>query len=237
MAGTLYLVTTPIGNPEDITYRAVRVLRSADLIAAEDPGTAKILLDRYDVATPMTSYPAPSLEEKVRVLLARLNDGQDVAVICDVGTPVLWDPGARLVQAAVAAGIRTVPIPGPSAALAALPVSGFAAESFYLHGPMPQTMTASRRLLERLRTQPGTLVFFVMDTKLLPTLRLIHRVLGPRRVAVAADVTQQTERFVRGRVDEVLRILHRRTVTGEITLLIAGRNGKTSGRRKAPKRR
>jgi 16S rRNA (cytidine1402-2'-O)-methyltransferase len=226
--GILYVVSTPIGNEDDLSPRAVRMLNSVTLIAAEDPGVTKALLDRHGVETPLTSYHAPDLEQKVHILLQRLQDGQDIALVCDAGTPVIGDPGARLVEQAIAVKVPVVPVPGVSAVVAAIPVSGLRDRTFFFQGPLPHSKATRRRLLQGLHRQQGTLVFFEDARRLRGTLEEMRATFGDRRVVVAESLTKPEERILRGRVDEVLRDLVRKPATGEITLLIEGPGGKAS---------
>jgi 16S rRNA (cytidine1402-2'-O)-methyltransferase len=223
MAGTLYVVSTPIGHIEDITYRAVRVLKSVDLIAAEEPSVTKTFLNHYGIETPITSYHAPNLDEKVDVLLTRLRGGQCLALVCDAGTPVICDPGYRLVDAATRTGITVVPLPGPSAALAAVPVSALPGDSFFFQGPVPLGVAARRRMFQRLQDLRSTLILFESADRLEATLRAVRRLLGNRQVVVASELTKSHEHFVRGRVDEVVRALAGHNLGGEVTLLIEGK--------------
>jgi 16S rRNA (cytidine1402-2'-O)-methyltransferase len=145
MTGTLYVVSMPIGHIENITYRAVGVLRAVSLIVAEEPAATKAVLDHYGIQTPITSYHAPNVTDKVSLLMARLRGGQSVALVSEAGTPVVCDPGFRLVDEVTHAGIKVVPVPGPSAALAAIPVAALAGDSFLFQGPVPVSPTARRR--------------------------------------------------------------------------------------------
>jgi 16S rRNA (cytidine1402-2'-O)-methyltransferase len=235
--GTLYIVSTPIGNDEDLSSRAIRILKSVHLIAAEDPRVTKLLLDRCGVDTPVTSYPAPDLEEKVGILVSRLLDGERIALVCDAGTPIISDPGARLVEQTIAAQIPVVPIPGVSAAIAALPVSGFRDKTFFFQGHLPRSKAARQQLLHRLRRQPGTLVFFLDGSGLTATLQEIVSVLGDRRVVLAENLTKANERFVRGRPDHVLHELASTPVKGEMTLLVEGWSGERSKAGRTRRRR
>jgi 16S rRNA (cytidine1402-2'-O)-methyltransferase len=220
--GILYIVSTPIGNDEDISPRAIHILSTVSLVAAEDPRSTKALLDHYGIETPITNYHAADLDEKVSVLVGRLQDGANIAMVCDAGTPVISDPGSRLVEQAIAAEISIVPIPGVSAVVAAIPASGLRQGPFFFQGLLPRGGPARRRLLESLRRQPGTLVFFESPRRLTATLRDIASVFGKRRVVIAEDLTKPQERFVRGSVDHVLQAMALRPPAGEITLLVEG---------------
>jgi 16S rRNA (cytidine1402-2'-O)-methyltransferase len=222
MAGTLYVVSMPIGHVEDITYRAVGVLKAVSLIVAEEPSTTKTLLDHYGIQTPITGYHAPNVDDKVAVLVAWLRGGQSVAVVCEAGTPVVCDPGFRLVDEAIHAGITVVPIPGPSATLAAVPVAALGGDSFLFHGPVPVSPTARRHLFQRLQGLYCTLILFESIERLEGTLRAIQRIFGNRQIVLAVEVTRTDEQFIRGRVQDVLRVLPGHKIRGEVTLLIQG---------------
>jgi 16S rRNA (cytidine1402-2'-O)-methyltransferase len=219
--GILHLVSTPIGNLEDITLRAVRVLREADLIACEDTRQTRKLLDHFGIAKPMVSYHEHNETARARELVERLTAGEEVALVSDAGTPLLSDPGYRLVQAAIAAGISVVPVPGPSAALAALAASGLATDSFRFCGFLPARSGARRKALEALSAESGTLIFYEAPHRILEALEDVEAVLGARQVVVARELTKIHEEFLRGTASEVrAQLAARPSVKGEITLLV-----------------
>ena len=221
MAGTLYVVGTPIGNLEDITFRAVRVLREADLIACEDTRQTRKLLDHYGISKPVISYHEHNEAERVPELVARLLAGAAVALVSDAGTPLVSDPGYRLVTAAIESGIAVTPIPGPAAVVAALAASGMATDAFLFAGFLPAKTSQRRRTLEALQGVEATLVFYETPHRIVDALTDIEGVLGTRRVVVARELTKIHEEFLRGPADEVREILcARESVKGEITLLI-----------------
>lgn len=222
MTGTLYLVATPIGNLEDITYRAVRVLREVNLIACEDTRHTRKLLDHYGIAKPLTSYHEHNEAERAAELVARLSAGTNVALVSDAGMPLVSDPGYRVVAAALRAGVPVVPIPGPAALLAAVAASGLATDAFFFAGFLPPKSGQRARALEALRDQTATLVFYEAPHRILETLEDIERIFGPRRpVVVARELTKIHEEFLRGSASEVRAALASRpSVKGEITLLI-----------------
>jgi 16S rRNA (cytidine1402-2'-O)-methyltransferase len=221
MTGTLYLVATPIGNLEDITYRAVRTLREADLIACEDTRHTRNLLEHYSITKPLVSYHEHNETERSEQLVAKMQTGVSVALVSDAGMPLVSDPGYRVVTAAIREGIRVVPIPGPSALVAAAAGSGLATEAFYFGGFLPAKRGPRVRTLGALRDETATLLFYEAPHRIVETLGDVERVLGPRPVVVARELTKVHEEFVRGSVAEVRAQLESRpSVKGEITLLI-----------------
>ena len=221
MSGTLYLVATPIGNLEDITYRAVRTLREADVIACEDTRQTRKLLDHYAIANPLVSYHEHNEAARAEELASKLQAGASVALVSDAGMPLVSDPGYRLVRAAIGAGIRVVPVPGPSALVAALAASGLPTDAFFFGGFLPPKAGQRARTLEALRDEPATLIFYEAPHRIIETLGDIENVLGERTVVVARELTKVHEEFLRGTAAEVRAALAARpSVKGEITLLV-----------------
>jgi 16S rRNA (cytidine1402-2'-O)-methyltransferase len=222
MPGTLYLVATPIGNLEDITLRALRVLREADLIACEDTRQTGKLLRHFDIIDkPMVSYHEHNEAARTAELIAKLESDVTVALVSDAGTPLVSDPGYRLVTAAIGAGIAVVPIPGASALLSALTGAGMPTDAFRFCGFLPPKQGQRRKALEALRAEDCTLVFYEAPHRIVDTLSDISAVYGERPVVVARELTKLHEEFLRGTVDEVRSQLDARpSVKGEITLLI-----------------
>ncbi len=221
MAGMLYVVSTPIGNLEDITYRAVRVLGEADLIACEDTRQTRKLLDRYGIHKPAISYHEHNEAERTEDLLARLVAGEVIALVSDAGTPLVSDPGYRLVKAAIEAGITVQTIPGPSAALAALAASGLPTDAFHFDGFLPPKPGQRAKTLEALADEHATLIFYEAPHRILETLEAVEQVLGNRPVVVARELTKIHEEFLRGTAAEIrAQLSGRDSVKGEITLLI-----------------
>jgi len=221
MPGVLYLVATPIGNLEDMTYRAVRVLGEADLIACEDTRETRKLLDHYGIHKPTISYHEHNEAERAEELAARLVAGDTVALVSDAGMPLVSDPGYRLVRAALANGIRVEPLPGASAALAALAASGLPTDAFYFGGFLPAKAGQRARALEALADQTATLIFYEAPHRLLEALEAVEQALGPRPVVVARELTKIHEEFLRGTAAEVrAQLAGRASLKGEITLLI-----------------
>jgi 16S rRNA (cytidine1402-2'-O)-methyltransferase len=218
MAGTLYLVATPIGNLEDITLRALRVLRESDLIACEDTRQTRKLLDHYGIAKPVISYHEHNEALRAGELIERLNGGASVALVSDAGTPLVSDPGYRLVSRAIEAGIRVEPLPGPSAALAALAASGLPTDEFHFAGFLPPRPAQRRKALAALKREEATLVFYEAPHRVLETLDDIGEVLGARPVVLARELTKMHEEFLRGTAAELRRA--RITLKGEFTILV-----------------
>lgn len=226
MAGRLYVVATPIGNLEDITYRAIRVLGAADVIACEDTRQTRILLEHYGIRKPTISYHEHNEQERSVELAERLRGGETIALVSDAGVPLISDPGYRLVRAALEAGVPVEPVPGPSAALAALSASGLATDSFHFGGFLPPKPGQRARVLESLAGETATLVFYEAPHRILEALETVELVLGPRAVVVARELTKLHEEFIRGTAAEVrAELAARQAIKGEITLLI----GKATG--------
>lgn len=219
--GTLYVVSTPIGNLEDISLRALRVLREAALIAAEDTREARKLLTHYDIHTRLISYHAHNERARVEPILAALAAG-DVALVSDAGTPTLSDPGRELIMAAQAAGHTVTAVPGPGAAITALTLSGFDTSCFLYLGFLPRTTKERRRWLERVAGQPWPLVLFEAPHRLEATLTDLHAVLGDRPCVVARELTKRHEEVRREPLSAALAHFATTPPRGEFTLVIAG---------------
>jgi 16S rRNA (cytidine1402-2'-O)-methyltransferase len=222
MDSCLYLVATPIGNLEDISYRAVRVLSEVPVIACEDTRQTRKLLDHYGIRTPAVSYHEHNEKERSEELAGRLARGESVALVSDAGTPLVSDPGYRLVRRAIEAGVRVVPIPGASALLAALAASGLPVDAFRFGGFLPHKASQRRRELESHAGETATLIYYEAPHRLRESLEEIATALGPDRpVTVARELTKVHEEFLRGPASEVARaVAAREAVKGEITLLI-----------------
>jgi 16S rRNA (cytidine1402-2'-O)-methyltransferase len=221
MPGRLYLVATPIGNLEDITYRAVRVLGEVDLIACEDTRQTRKLLDHYAISKPTISYHEHNEAQRAAELADRLSAGATVALVSDAGMPLVSDPGYRLVRAAIAAGIPVEPIPGASAALAALAGSGLPTDAFHFAGFLPAKSGQRAKALAALKDEPATLIFYEAPHRVLEALEAIAQVLGPRPVVAARELTKVHEEFLRGAALEVhAQLAARGSIKGEFTLLV-----------------
>src|SRR5437667_8181528 len=226
MPGILYLVASPIGNLEDITFRAVRTLKDCDLIACEDTRHTLKLLNHYGIEKPLISYHDHNESERSAELIGRLRHGSSVALISDAGMPLVADPGYRLVAAAVAEGISVQPIPGPSALVTALAASGLPTDLFRFGGFLPPKSGQRSSVLEALKRDQATLIFYEAPHRILDTLVDVDRIMGARPIVIARELTKTHEEFLRGTARQVLEILQARdAVKGEITLLI-GKAGK-----------
>ncbi len=220
--GVLYLCATPIGNLEDITLRVVRMLKEADLVAAEDTRHTRKLFSRYGIHTPLTSYHEHNSRSKGRYLMDQMLAGKNVALVSDAGLPGVSDPGAELVALAATEGIRVVPVPGPSASLTALVVSGLPAGRFCFEGFLPSRGKERRLRLEELKTEKRTLVLYEAPHRLKDTLGDLAEVLGVRRICVARELTKQYEEIWRGGLMEAVQRFEDHSPRGEITLVIEG---------------
>lgn len=217
---TLYIVATPIGNLEDITYRALRILGEVDLIAAEDTRHSLKLLNHFGISRPMTSYFDHNQQFKGERILNALRQGKSVALISDAGTPCISDPGFQLARDAIAANIKVVPIPGVSAAVTALSASGLPSDAFTFAGFPPSRQGKRRTYIAQMTGLPGTLVLYEAPHRLVDTLIDIRDVLGERRVVLARELTKIYEEFIRGTVSEVLTAVSAGKVRGEVVILV-----------------
>ncbi len=220
--GRLYIVSTPIGNLEDITFRAVRILKEVGIIAAEDTRHTKQLCTHFGIHTPLTSYHDFNKEEKTAVLLQKLRSGTDVALVSDAGTPVISDPGYFLITRSIEAGIRVVPVPGPSAVLAALSASGLPTDSFRFEGFLPRKDGPRSKRIESLREDSASLILFESPHRIGKLLTALRSKLGNRRAVLARELTKRFEEFHRGTLDELLAQVQSRPPKGEITLVVEG---------------
>ncbi len=221
MAGVLYVVATPIGNLEDITLRALKVLKEVELIAAEDTRHTQKLLSHYDIRTPLTSYHEHNERAKARPLVERLLQGRNIALVTDAGVPAISDPGYRIIVEAIKAGIQVTPIPGPSALTAVLSVCGLPTDRFVFEGFLPAKKLRRDRL-EVLRDEKRTIVCFEAPHRVVELLRDIQELLGDREVVVAREVSKVYEEFLRGLAGGLIDKLAAREIRGELTLVIKG---------------
>jgi 16S rRNA (cytidine1402-2'-O)-methyltransferase len=219
MAGSLYVVSTPIGNLDDITVRALNTLKSVGLVAAEDTRRTGLLLRHFGIATPTTSLHAHNEKEKLPQLLRKLAEGLDIALVSDAGTPLVADPGQRLIEAAARDGVRVIPIPGPSAVLAALAVSGYPADEFVFAGFAPSRSKDRKHWLERLADERRTVVFFEAPHRIATTLGEVALVLGERPITVARELTKLHEEVIHTVASQAADL--RVNARGEFTIVLA----------------
>lgn len=220
--GSLYVVATPIGNLDDMTFRAVRILREAGAIACEDTRQTLKLLTRYQIHTRLISYFQPREGQKIPTIIGLLQEGKDVALVSDSGTPGISDPGFRLIREAIRTGVKIVPIPGPSALVAAVSASGLATHRFVFLGFPPPKREKTRRFLRSLEGEEGTLVFYLPTRKLGEFLCLAEEVFGTREAVIARELTKVHEEFLRGSIRELREKVESLKPRGEATVLIAG---------------
>lgn len=220
--GTLYIVATPIGNLEDITLRAIRVMKEADLIAAEDTRHTRHLLDRYQFNTQLTSYHDHNKEDKAPILVARMLEGKSVALVTDAGTPGISDPGYFLINLAIDQQIPVVPIPGATAAIAALSISGMPTDRFVFEGFLPAKHLARLKRLQELSKEERTLIFYEAPHKIINTVTDMLEVFGDRCAVVTRELTKIHEEAIRGALSEILKRLHEGSIKGEFTIIMRG---------------
>ena len=218
--GTLFIVSTPIGNLEDITFRAVSTLNSVSLIAAEDTRRSKVLLSRYTINTKMVSYFEHNKFQRISQIEGILSDGKDVAVITDAGTPAISDPAYKLVRKAIEIGSRVEAVPGPSAVLAALVSSGLPTDRFLFEGFLPPKKGRKKRI-ENLINIEGTVVIYENSNRLKRTVKQLHDIFGDRPAVLCRELTKMYEEIVRGTLSSLLHILENKTFKGECVLLVS----------------
>lgn len=223
MKGTLYIVSTPIGNLEDITLRALRVLKEVDLIAAEDTRHSSRLLNHYGISRPLISYWGEKEKVKAEEVLARLHEGQSVALISDAGTPGISDPGGVLIERAVREGISVVSVPGPSALVAALSISGLPIKEFTFVGFLPPRKSQRQKMLRELSIEKRTLVFYEAPHRVLETLGDMSEILGGRNAALVKEITKIHEEALRGDISDILGMLDDKTIAGEYVIIVEGK--------------
>ena len=222
-SGTLFVVATPIGNMEDITLRAIRTLKEVDLVAAEDTRHSRKLLSRYEVSTPLVSYHDHNKEKRTPELLKRLKEGTSIALVTDAGTPSISDPGHYIVREAIKQSLPVVPIPGASALIAALSVSGLATDSFVFIGFVPRRSAKRKQWLNQLRDEPRPLILYESPKRLLGLMQDVLDTMGDRHATIARELTKLHEEILRGPLSHLLKEMSRRDpVKGECTLLVAG---------------
>lgn len=221
--GTLYLCATPIGNLEDVTFRVLRILKEVDVIAAEDTRQTIKLLNHYEIKTPLVSYHEHNKMQKTPVLVRQLLEGKNIALVTDAGTPAISDPGAELALAAYEAGVEVTSLPGPSAVITALTLSGLNTRSFAFEGFLPQDKKERARVLERLERTTYTTVFYEAPHRLLKTLETVEAVVGnERKIAVCKELTKRHESIMQCRLGEAVRYYRENEPRGEFVFVLEG---------------
>lgn len=232
-SGILYIVATPIGNLEDITLRAIRILKQAAVIAAEDTRRTKKLLDRYGIETPLTSYHDHNKEEKAPLLVAKLLEGHDVALVSDAGTPGISDPGYYLIRLTIGHGLRAAPVPGPAAAVAALSVSGLPTDRFAFEGFLPSRHSRRLKRLYELADDERTLIFYEAPHRIISTIEDMLAAFGNRKAVVTRELTKMHEEVIRLNLSDMAIRLKEGSVKGEFTIIVQGA-AKEPGKEEAP---
>jgi 16S rRNA (cytidine1402-2'-O)-methyltransferase len=222
--GTLYVVSTPLGNLEDITLRALRVLKEADLICAEDTRTTRILLNHYNIQTALTSYFEHNEQRKTPLLIEELKSGKSIAIVSEAGTPAISDPGYRLITQALQQAITVIPVPGPSAAITALSVSGLAVHRFAFEGFLPIKTGKRKNFLKKIADEERTLIVYESPHRITGALADLIEILGDRNAVLCRELTKLHEEKIYGRLSFILKSLEKRPIKGEITLVIAGKS-------------
>ncbi|MEO2077172.1 MAG: 16S rRNA (cytidine(1402)-2'-O)-methyltransferase [Bacillus sp. (in: firmicutes)] len=220
--GILYLVPTPIGNLEDMSFRAIRILKEADLIAAEDTRNTKKLCNYFEIDTPIVSYHEHNKETSGEKLIQKVQQGLKVALVSDAGMPAISDPGYELVTAAVSEQVTVVPLPGANAALTSLIASGIVCQPFYFYGFLHRSKKDKRAELEGLKWQKATLIFYESPHRLKETLAVMLEVLGNRNIAICRELTKKYEEFIRGTLEEVIEWAHNDEIRGEFCMIVEG---------------
>lgn len=220
--GAIILVPTPIGNLEDITYRALNTLKTATVIAAEDTRNTRKLLNYFEITTPLTSYHEYTKKEKIEKLINEAERGAKIAVVSDAGMPAISDPGTDIVEAALERNIKVIVLPGANAALSALVGSGLSTEEFYFYGFLPRKKKEMVEVLERLRSIPATLLFYESPFRVKQTVNVLHETLGNREIVLARELTKRFEEYIRGTMEEVLAWTETNELKGEFVIVVEG---------------
>jgi 16S rRNA (cytidine1402-2'-O)-methyltransferase len=220
--GILYLVPTPIGNLEDMSFRAIRILKEADLIAAEDTRNTKRLCNYFEIGTPVVSYHEHNKEASGEKLIHKVKEGQKIALVSDAGMPAISDPGYELVLAAINEKVAVVPLPGANAALTSLIASGLSCQPFYFYGFLNRNKKEKRLELENLKKQTATIIFYESPHRLKETLVIMLEVLGDRKIALCRELTKKFEEFIRGSIQEAIDWANQDEVRGEFCLILEG---------------
>ena len=219
MKGKLYIVATPIGNLDDITLRALKILRSVDLIAAEDTRHTLKLLNHFEISKPLISYYKETEKVKAKVIIDKLKEGKNVAVVSDAGTPGISDPGEEVIKAAIEENLEVVPIPGACAAINSLICSGFPTKEFLFIGFLTTNKKEKREKLEEVKNEPRTLIFYEAPHKIKDTLSVMEEVLGDRNVSIGREITKIHEEFIRGKLSNIKETIEEK---GEMVIIVEG---------------
>lgn len=230
--GKLYIVATPIGNLEDMTYRAVRILQEVDYIAAEDTRQTMKLLNHFQIHTKTISYHEHSRELREEEILSLLMQGKNLALVSDAGMPAISDPGQRLVARCIEKHIPVVPIPGVNAALSGLVASGFSTDSFLFLGFLPRESKRRIEQLQRYKEQPDTLIFYEAPHRIKDMLKDVAQIFGNRRIMIARELTKRYEEMIHGTVEELLELCDQESLKGEMTVVVEGFSGESSSAEK-----
>ena len=220
--GILYVIATPIGNLMDITIRAINILKEIDIIAAEDTRKIAALLKPLNISHPLTSYFEHNEARKIPLIIKQLEEGKKVALMVTAGTPTISDPGYRLIKEAISKGFQVIPIPGPSAAIAALSVSGLPSDSFIFQGFIPRKGKKRDEMLNELSKQKRTIILYESPYRIKKTLKDLYEVFGDRDTVIAREMTKPHEEFIRGTLKSILERIDEVTIKGEFTIVISG---------------
>lgn len=220
--GTLYVVSTPIGNLEDITLRALRVLKEVDLICAEDTRKTRILLNHYNIQTPLTSYFEHNEKRKTPLIIEELTSGKSIAIVSEAGTPAISDPGYRLITHALQQAIAVIPVPGPSAVITSLSISGLPVHRFAFEGFLPVKTGKRRNFLKKIIAEERTLIFYESPHRIMGTLKDLIEILGDRSAVLCRELTKIHEEKIYGKLSLLLKSVEKRPIKGEITVLVEG---------------
>ncbi len=223
MKGILYIVSTPIGNLEDISLRALRVLKEVDVIAAEDTRHSLKLLNHYGISRPLISYCGEKEKARSEEVIKRLNSGQSVALISDAGTPGISDPGSVLIKKAIEEGIDIIPVPGPAAFVAALSISGFSTEEFIFCGFLPAKKSQRQKALKELSLEKRTIVIYEAPHRILESVADINEIFGERNAVLVKEITKLYEEVIRGKIPEILKRLNSSKIAGEYVIVVEGK--------------
>lgn len=227
-SGTLYLVPTPIGNLDDMTFRAVKTLQEADLIASEDTRNTQKLLNHFEIKVPQKSFHEHNYRERIPELISLLKEGQMIAQVSDAGMPSISDPGQELVAACIAENIPVVSLPGATAGMTALIASGLSPQPFYFYGFLQRKKSQQKKELEQLMNQTATMIFYESPHRVKETLKNVEQVLGARQVVICRELTKLYEEYIRGDIQEVIDYVAEHPLKGECCLLISGFNGEVA---------